>query len=93
MKDGVRRSEDLDWGIFDRDARAAELLGVGREMVVVELTDACVVLNEERTAGGDEIKLTSKSDSGDFPGHDMTLKRVKPSAPAPEPAAAATPKP
>lgn len=33
-------------------------------------------------ASGDEIKLSSKSDSGDFPGHDMTLKRVK-DAPAP----------
>ena len=31
---------------------------------------------------GDEIKLTSKSDSGDFPGMDLTLKRVKPAAPA-----------
>ena len=26
---------------------------------------------------GDEIKLTSKSDSGDFPANEVTLKRVK----------------
>jgi len=32
-------------------------------------------------AAGDEIKLNSKSDSGDFPGMEMTLKRVK-AAPA-----------
>jgi len=33
---------------------------------------------------GDEIKLTSKSDSTDFPGMDITLKRVKaPAPPAP----------
>ncbi|HEV2326027.1 MAG TPA: hypothetical protein VGS10_18965 [Terracidiphilus sp.] len=34
---------------------------------------------------GDEIEMTTKSDSGDFPGGKMTLKRVKPGA---EPAAA-----
>lgn len=28
-------------------------------------------------ASGDEIKLSTKSDSGDFPAHDMTLRRVK----------------
>jgi hypothetical protein len=32
-------------------------------------------------AAGDEIKLTSKSDNGQFPGGEMTLKRAK--APAP----------
>lgn len=30
---------------------------------------------------GDEIKLSSKSDSADFPGMDMTLKRVKAQSP------------
>ena len=39
-------------------------------------------------ADGDEIKLSSKSDSGDFPAAEMLLKRVKPS---PVPAAAASP--
>ena len=34
-------------------------------------------------AAGDEIKLTSKSDNGQFPGGEMTLKRAK--APAPPP--------
>lgn len=34
-------------------------------------------------AAGDEIKLTTKSDQGDFPGGEMTLKRAKaPSPPA-----------
>lgn len=36
---------------------------------------------------GDEIKLSTKSDSGDFPANEMTLTRVKPPAPAPAPAA------
>ena len=35
---------------------------------------------------GDEIKLTSKSDSGDFPGMEMTLKRASAAAPAAAPA-------
>jgi hypothetical protein len=33
--------------------------------------------------GDDEIKMTTKSDSGDFPGADLTLHRVKPTPPAP----------
>ena len=37
---------------------------------------------------GDEIKLSSKSDSGDFPAMEMTLKRVKA---APTPAAISVP--
>jgi len=37
---------------------------------------------------GDEIKLSSKSDSGDFPGMEMTLRRVKA---APTPAAISVP--
>ena len=32
-------------------------------------------------AAGDEIKLTSKSDQGDFPGGEMTLKRSKATPP------------
>ena len=31
-------------------------------------------------AAGDEIKLGTKSDNGDFPPNEMTLKRVKPAA-------------
>jgi hypothetical protein len=34
---------------------------------------------------GDEIKLSTKADSGDFPANEMTLKRAKPAAPAPAP--------
>jgi hypothetical protein len=33
------------------------------------------------SAAGDEIKLTSKSDQGDFPGGAMTLKRAKAATP------------
>jgi hypothetical protein len=40
---------------------------------------------------GDEIKLANKSDSADIPSSEMTLTRVKPSAPAP--AAAPSPQP
>jgi hypothetical protein len=40
------------------------------------------------SADGSEIKLSTKSDSGDFPAHDMTLKRVKD---APVPAGTAAP--
>jgi hypothetical protein len=40
--------------------------------------------------GDDEIKMTTKSDSGDFPGVELTLKRVKqtpdtPAKPTPPP--------
>jgi hypothetical protein len=41
-------------------------------------------------ADGSEIKLSTKSDSADFPGRDMTLKRVKD---APVPAGTAAPPP
>ncbi len=41
------------------------------------------------SAGGDEIKLSTKSDSGDFPANEMTLKRDKPTpVPATAPPAA-----
>jgi hypothetical protein len=40
------------------------------------------------SADGAEIKLSTKSDSGDFPARDMTLKRVKD---APVPAGTAAP--
>ena len=39
-------------------------------------------ISHEGTVSGDEIKLTSKADSGNFPGGEMTLKRAKPPAPA-----------
>lgn len=38
------------------------------------------------SASGDEIKLSTKADSGDFPSAEMTLKRVKAAAPTPAPA-------
>ncbi len=37
----------------------------------------CTVTND------DEIKMTTKSDSADFPGVELTLTRVKPTSPAP----------
>jgi hypothetical protein len=42
------------------------------------------------SADGNQIKLNTKSDSGDFPAHDMTLKRVKD---APVPAGTTAPPP
>jgi hypothetical protein len=38
-------------------------------------------IHHEGTINGDEIKLTSKSDDGNFPGGEMTLKRSKPAQP------------
>jgi hypothetical protein len=49
-----------------------------------------ITIHHNCTINGDEIKLTSKADSGDFPGMDMTLKRSKDTAP-PAPAAPPTP--
>ncbi|MEP6717121.1 MAG: hypothetical protein ABJC09_16240 [Terriglobia bacterium] len=36
-----------------------------------------MVIKHEGTVAGDEMKLTSKADQGDFPGGEMTLKRAK----------------
>jgi opacity protein-like surface antigen len=38
-------------------------------------------IHHEGTVNGDEIKLTSKSDDGNFPTGEMTLKRSKPAQP------------
>jgi len=43
------------------------------------------------SADGDQIKMSTKSESGDMPPMEMTLKRVKAPPPAPQPAAAAAP--
>ena len=40
-----------------------------------------MTIHHNCTISGDEIKLTSKADSGDFPGMEMTLKRSKDAAP------------
>jgi hypothetical protein len=42
-----------------------------------------MIITHEGTIGGDEIKLTSKSDQGDFPGGEITLKRSDPTKPPP----------
>jgi hypothetical protein len=36
-----------------------------------------MTIKHEGVINGDEIKLTSKTDSGDFPGGEMTLTRTK----------------
>ena len=40
-----------------------------------------VIHHDCTVTGDDEIKMTTKSDSGDFPGVELTLHRVKASAP------------
>jgi hypothetical protein len=55
-----------------------------------------VTINHQCTVVGDEIKMTTKADSGDFPGMELTLKRAKETAPAapattPAPPATSTP--
>ncbi len=53
-----------------------------------------ITIHHDCTVDGDTIKMTTKSDSADFPGMDLTLTRVKdtpaPAAPS-QPAAPATP--
>jgi len=46
-----------------------------------------MTIHHDCTVDGDQIKMTTKSDSGDFPAMQLTLKR----APAAAPAAPATP--
>jgi hypothetical protein len=41
-----------------------------------------LTIHHNCTVNGDEIKMTTKSDSADFPGMEMTLKRAKDAAPA-----------
>ena len=50
-----------------------------------------MTISHEGTVKGDQITLTSKADSGDFPGGEMTLKKTPAGAPAAAPAAAAPP--
>jgi hypothetical protein len=42
-----------------------------------------MTISHTGTVVGDEIKLTTKSDQGDFPGGEMTLKRTPPPAAKP----------
>jgi hypothetical protein len=42
-----------------------------------------MTIHHDCTVDGDEIKMSTKSDSGDFPGVEMTLKRAKDAVPAP----------
>jgi hypothetical protein len=49
-----------------------------------------MTIHHDCTVAGDTIKMTTKSDSGDFPGMELTLTRVKADAPA-APAAPAQP--
>jgi hypothetical protein len=56
-----------------------------------------MTIHHDCTVTGDTIKMTTKSDSGDFPGMELTLTRVKegaaPAAPAAPPAPPAPPAP
>jgi len=53
-----------------------------------------MTIHHDCTVSGDEIKMSAKSDSGDFPGMQLTLKRAKDAAPAaPASAPPATPPP
>ena len=49
-----------------------------------------ITIHHDCTVDGDTIKMTAKSDSGDFPGMELTLTRVKDASPA-APAAPAAP--
>ncbi len=49
-----------------------------------------MTIHHDCTVDGDQIKMTTKSDSGDFPGMQLTLARAKEGAPA-APAAPAQP--
>jgi hypothetical protein len=41
-----------------------------------------LTIHHDCTVNGDEIKMTTKSDSADFPGMELTLKRQKDALPA-----------
>ncbi|MGD0631094.1 MAG: hypothetical protein ABR987_17335 [Terracidiphilus sp.] len=67
---------------------------VDGDKLTFDVTFNGAVIHHTGTINGDEIKLTSKSDSGDFPGMEMVLKRAKDAAPpaaTPAPAPAASP--
>jgi hypothetical protein len=51
-----------------------------------------MTIHHDCTVDGDEIKMTTKSDSGDFPSMQLTLKRAQAAAPA-APVAPAPPAP
>ena len=51
-----------------------------------------ITIHHDCTVDGDSIKMSTKTDSGDFPGMELTLTRVKDTPAAPTtPAAPATP--
>jgi hypothetical protein len=56
-----------------------------------------ITIHHDATVTGDSIKMSTKTDSGDFPARDLTLTRVKPDAapstPAPATPPATTPQP
>jgi hypothetical protein len=45
-----------------------------------------LTIHHDCTVNGDTIKMTTKSDNPDFPGMEMTLRRVKETAPSTPPA-------
>lgn len=62
---------------------------VDGDKLTFDVTFNGMTIHHDCTVDGDEIKMTTKSDSGDFPGMQLTLKR----APAGAPAAPAAPAP
>jgi hypothetical protein len=68
---------------------------VDGDKLTFDVTFNGMTIHHDCTVDGDEIKMTTKSDSGDFPGMQLTLKRAQAAAPgAPAvPAAPAAPAP
>lgn len=52
-----------------------------------------ITIHHDCTVDGDSIKMSTKTDSGDFPAMELTLTRAKADAPAPPAAPAAAPQP
>ena len=63
------------------------VLGPQGDQLTFKVSFNGMTINHDGTISpsGDEIKLSTKADSGDFPANEMTLKRAKPAAPAPAP--------
>ena len=55
---------------------------VDGDKLTFDVTFNGMTIHHDCTVDGDEIKMTTKSDSGDFPGMQLTLKRAQAAAPA-----------
>ena len=70
--DGVQRGQSCD-GKVDGDKISFKVSFNG--MTISH--EGSLTKSADGTVNADEIKLTSKADSGDFPGGEMTLTRAK----------------